>query len=365
MASKSNDDALGAVIFILIVLGICAYFLIKWAIIGIIVLIVLFISWLIKISDKNTIKNIIDTSYSNCKINIPYNRHLSIEELRKILNLDDLDTKNLFLDRIKDRGERYAIQGKVTQLIKSGNTYKSIVDGTKKYDVFIHYNDDGKTIESLNCNCPYHLEDNKNCKHIYATLYLINCKKNPQKIIAGITNYSNSTTKMFSSITKYINDHPNKIEKSSIDKYSMMFKSYEASLIRLLNDIKDTNYSEQQLLLSFQHIVNFTNDIKKFIMDSLNKTNTHVKEGISNYIDEEEEKISNVKTGIAGAIVLDEILNHNKKDKDYDEDLEKEMELHALEEWQKDLVRKGEYFPWNFEEDGELDEDDYYYEDDD
>lgn len=268
MASKSNDDALGAVIFILIVLGICAYFLIRWAIIGIIVLIVLFISWIIKISDKNTIKNIIDTSYSNCKINIPYNRHLSIEELRKILNLDDLDTKNLFLDRIKDRGERYAIQGKVTQLIKSGNTYKSIVDGTKKYDVFIHYNDDGKTIESLNCNCPYHLEDNKNCKHIYATLYLINCKKNPQKIIAGITNYSNSTTKMFSSITKYINDHPNKIEKSSIDKYSMMFKSYEASLIRLLNDIKDTNYSEQQLLLSFQHIVNFTNDIKKFIMDS-------------------------------------------------------------------------------------------------
>lgn len=41
------------------------------------------------------------------------------------------------------------------------------------------------------------------------------------------------------------------------------------------------------------------------------------------------------------------------------------MELHALEECQKDLVRKGEYFPWNFEEDGELDEDDYYYEDDD
>ena len=49
MASKSNDDALGVVIFILIVLGICAYFLIKWAIIGIIVLIVLFISWIIKI----------------------------------------------------------------------------------------------------------------------------------------------------------------------------------------------------------------------------------------------------------------------------------------------------------------------------
>lgn len=43
---------------------------------------------------------------------------------------------------------------------------------------------------------------------------------------------------------------------------------------------------------------------------------------------------------------------------------EKEMDAYGLEEWQKDLVRKGEYDPWNFEEDGDLEEDDYYYEDD-
>lgn len=43
---------------------------------------------------------------------------------------------------------------------------------------------------------------------------------------------------------------------------------------------------------------------------------------------------------------------------------EKEMDAYGLEEWQKELVRKGEYDPWNFEEDGDLDEDDYYYDDD-
>lgn len=53
--------------------------------------------------------------------------------------------------------------------------------------------------------------------------------------------------------------------------------------------------------------------------------------------------------------------NDEKKKK---EDLEKEMDAYDLEDWQKDLVRKGDYDPWNFEEDGELEEDDYYYEDD-
>jgi hypothetical protein len=51
-----------------------------------------------------------------------------------------------------------------------------------------------------------------------------------------------------------------------------------------------------------------------------------------------------------------DILNDN-------DDLEERMDDLDLEDWQKDLVRKGEYDPENFEEE-ELDEDDYYYEDD-
>ena len=51
-----------------------------------------------------------------------------------------------------------------------------------------------------------------------------------------------------------------------------------------------------------------------------------------------------------------DILNDN-------DDLEERMDDLDLEDWQKELVRKGEYDPENFEEE-ELDEDDYYYEDD-
>ncbi len=46
-----------------------------------------------------------------------------------------------------------------------------------------------------------------------------------------------------------------------------------------------------------------------------------------------------------------------------DKELEEKMDELDLDDWQKELVRKGEYDPENFEEE-DLEEDDYYYEDD-
>lgn len=43
--------------------------------------------------------------------------------------------------------------------------------------------------------------------------------------------------------------------------------------------------------------------------------------------------------------------------------LEEVMKNQGLEEWQKELVRKGEYDPYSFEEE-DLEEDDYYYDED-
>lgn len=44
---------------------------------------------------------------------------------------------------------------------------------------------------------------------------------------------------------------------------------------------------------------------------------------------------------------------------------EEEMNAYGLTEEEKKEVRKGNYAPWDFETDGELEEDDYYYEDED
>lgn len=59
--------------------------------------------------------------------------------------------------------------------------------------------------------------------------------------------------------------------------------------------------------------------------------------------------------------IISELSNEkNNKEK---EDLEKEMDYYGLDEHERELVRKGDYEPYNFEDDEEeeLDEDDYYY----
>ena len=48
-----------------------------------------------------------------------------------------------------------------------------------------------------------------------------------------------------------------------------------------------------------------------------------------------------------------------------DEELEMKMKALSLEEWQKELVRKGEYEPEDFEEEDISDDDNYYHEDED
>ena len=52
----------------------------------------------------------------------------------------------------------------------------------------------------------------------------------------------------------------------------------------------------------------------------------------------------------------------NNKFKIVNQELEDKMNNLDLEDWQKDLVRKGDYDPENFEEE-DLEEDDYYYDD--
>lgn len=53
----------------------------------------------------------------------------------------------------------------------------------------------------------------------------------------------------------------------------------------------------------------------------------------------------------------------NEQQKDNNEYTDEELDNYGLEDWQKEEVKKGSYDPWNFEEE-DLEEDDYYSEDD-
>ena len=55
--------------------------------------------------------------------------------------------------------------------------------------------------------------------------------------------------------------------------------------------------------------------------------------------------------------------NEQLKEKDRKNALEEEMDMYGLDEDEKELVRKGEYDPWDFDPYNPTDEDDYYKDD--
>lgn len=66
--------------------------------------------------------------------------------------------------------------------------------------------------------------------------------------------------------------------------------------------------------------------------------------------------------------ILEEFLNEslnssNNEAKNKSDYSEEEMDSYGLEESEKELVRKGEYNPWDFETEGPFEDDDYYSED--
>ncbi len=62
---------------------------------------------------------------------------------------------------------------------------------------------------------------------------------------------------------------------------------------------------------------------------------------------------------------FNEAFGNNKSDAEKrEENLEEEMETYGLDEEEKELVRSGEWEPWQFDRDpDDLEEEDYYYDD--
>lgn len=75
-------------------------------------------------------------------------------------------------------------------------------------------------------------------------------------------------------------------------------------------------------------------------------------------------KVNNIKSKTHTDKEIKVVIKNNKKDNInlLDEETEKEMEALELEEWQKELVRDGEFYTTAFEEE-DMDEDSYFYDD--
>lgn len=295
----------------------------------------------------------------------------------------------LFSNIIKSRGVGYHLIDRVKDIHKSNNKVFAIVEGTKPYNVSIEF--DNENIKDVHCECIYHKDTDKYCKHVYALLLSLKMiyekekliriyKINYEKICAikkEINKVLNDNKKYLYSLTKTwcinIQSSYDKFLKELDDKYN---RNNEQSLI---SAVKDSYYHLNNIIEDYNHLIDEIEEGKKelkrkeekekeetfdegytyefddsFIYDKFDKISNEINDleknlkELENAKKENEKKIK--KTLFFG--FLYKLFNNSKSKNDT-----------TLMSWEEDLVKKCEYEPFHFEEEN-MEEDDFYYEDD-
>lgn len=324
----------------------------------------------------------------------------NVSDINVIERLNIFDKKkynDLFPVQIRIRGENYYESGKIYNYKKSNNKYSCIIKGSHEYNVSISFKKGTDEIINASCTCPYFSDKNQKCKHIYALLYKIKCENNKEKIIKEIDSILNDIEKMIDNSIRYIDNNKSNFPKndikefqSYIHKYDLYFRDVKSNLNNNTLETTLINYFERLLYISYELDNRIEKTLNSEITDSNNNFNKtsieEYEENISEYTDEELDDYELedwqkdlVKSGeydpwdfeeyVEGNDFSDEI-NYIKKMEDIDEEDENDSEYtdeelrnYGLENWQIEEVKKCNYDPWNFEEE-DLEEEDYYYEDD-
>lgn len=371
MAKKNDTEAtIGFLLFIIFIIVIGAFFLLKWAIIFLVIIISAIVVGVINLSRKNNrknfIKKVIENNFSDSVLKpIP---KISQKELKEKLGLFDIDIYDEYFEsKIKPRGQTYFAEGRLKKVKNDGDLWLCEIVGTETYNVSIRF-EENRIIET-NCTCPYHKEDNKNCKHMYALLIKAKCEWNLPKILEAITEYSGRLTKLIKEETEYISKNQKnlKLNGNDLSIFNNDINEFMQKLNNASKSLEKNKYNETALLNILINIIESSYNYNKKVEDILVKAgkvdNPVSMNKVFNSYSSNDDKIK-LSDIVLGAAVANEIDKHiHKKEDDVDEELEREMDDYCLDDWQKDLVRSGEYYPWSFDED-EIDEDSYYYEED-
>lgn len=280
-----------------------------------------------------------------------------------------------FRPLIIDRGKYYYEHNKVINYKCNNNVIEAQVTGKNTYDVKLTL--EGNKITSCSCSCPYYEENNNKCKHMYATLLKCIYTDNQDKLIKKtyededyILNKSFAYMK-YNQIIEEMKDTLKKLKRYSfsiIDKehkknFSFLLKEYKRSIKFYSQNKKDDMTPEL-----YETVKRYLNGMKKDLP-------------IKTYV-EEEYHIPTLTKLVYFSKALQNVIegkddNYYREEPEDDwlfppvkseeekrrEQLEKEMDWYDLSEEEKEEVRMGNFDPEDFEEEGDLEEGDYYYED--
>ena len=101
-----------------------------------------------------------------------------------------------FEPQIMERGIGYYYNDLVKDIKKKEHTYTCKIEGTRVYEISLKLNAKEDKIIEAKCNCPYSIDREKYCKHIYALLYSLKGDKLDTKPILKQTKYTPPTNEV-------------------------------------------------------------------------------------------------------------------------------------------------------------------------
>ena len=214
MARRSKNDGTKELAWMLTIMTVGIFLIIKWTvefIVWFFKLVVRLIDKASKKAEKNKNKNsIIQEPFKNTIVKEEILKEPSVN-IKKQLNIFDKSIYDeLFPIQIRSRGESYYEDDKIKYFKNNTYNYSCVVKGTEDYKVTIKFKNDSDDIEEMNCTCPYFSDKNNNCKHIYALLYKIKCEGNKDKIINEILSRLDSIYTMIDNSQIYIDNNNSK-----------------------------------------------------------------------------------------------------------------------------------------------------------
>lgn len=101
-----------------------------------------------------------------------------------------------FEPQIMERGIGYYYNDLVKYITNDNHNYTAKIEGNRVYDVELKLNEKEDEILGAKCNCPYSIDREKYCKHIYALLYALKGEKLDTKPVKKITKYTPPTNEI-------------------------------------------------------------------------------------------------------------------------------------------------------------------------
>ena len=224
-------------------------------------------------------------------------------------------------------GQGIYMTHKIDNLSIDNDVVTSVVHGTTDYNVKIKFLPNDEI--DVSCECPYHKETNKYCKHIYATLIAVHMKDKKEQFIKKYHDNVNRIKEIMNDYSNLIKDNRTYLDGFTIALLSGYPESYQNDIKKMEEEF-DPNLDYKIIKAAEDSIIYLRLAIKNYnyLVDVIIRGKERYEE------EQKNKKDDTISFEFEVGPDSDELFN-------YLDDLMASQDLSVLEKAKKQLIKEG------------------------